>query len=50
MAFLSGILVAFAMDALLQLSFYAPAYSKLVTCGYAVTVAFTVCALCLVRE
>ena len=42
MAFLAGILVAFAMDALLQLNFSAPDYSPVVTCGYAITVAITV--------
>ena len=43
LAFLSGILVAFAMDALLQLNFSTADISRVVMCGYAITLAITVC-------
>ena len=42
LAFLSGILVAFAMDALLQLSFDTADVPRVTMCGYAVTLAITV--------
>ena len=43
LAFLSGILGAFAMDALLQLDFDVRRFSHVTTCGYGLTLGITVC-------